>query len=121
MHPHRSNALQKDNDAKYDIGHDRGHRRTQCVKGQQHANNLRRNNVNVAEMMYKVVNQQSVPQIDVFGGNPLDFHYIMSVFHEAVEKKIEDPHGKLTRLIKVKEMVKNCTQLPSKEGYETAK
>ena len=120
MHPHRSNALQKDNDAKYDIGHDRGHRRTQCVKG-QHANNLRRNNVNVAEMMCKVVNQQSVPQIDVFGGNPLDFHYIMAVFHEAVEKKIEDPHGKLTRLIKVKEMVKNCTQLPSKEGYETAK
>ena len=34
--------------------------RTQCVKGQQHANNLRRNNdVNVGE-----INEQSVPEID---------------------------------------------------------
>ena len=67
--------------------------RTQCLKGQQHANNLRRNNdVNVPEMMCKLVNEQSVPEIDidVFGGNPLEFHYFMAVFHEAVEKKIED-------------------------------
>ena len=27
LHHHRSNALQKDNDAKCDIGHDRGYRR----------------------------------------------------------------------------------------------
>ena len=76
--------------------------------------------------MCKVVIQQSAPQIDVFGGNPLEFHYIMAVFDEAIEKKIEDPHGKPTHLIKcttgeVKDMVKNCTQLPPKEGYETAK
>ena len=91
LHHHRSNALQKDNDAIYDIGHDRGHMRTQCVKGQQHANNLRRNNdVNVAEMICKLLNQQSAPKIDidVFGGNPLEFHYFMAVFEEAVEKKI---------------------------------
>ena len=125
---HKSNALQKDNDAIYDIGHDRGHMRTQCVKGQQHANSLRRNDVNVAEMMCKLVNQQSAPEIDidVFGGNSLDFHYFMAVFDEAVEKKIENPCGKLTCLIKyttgeVKEMVKSCIQLPPKEGSETAK
>ena len=125
---HKSNALQKDNNAIYDIGHDRGHMRTQCVKGQQHANSLRRNDVNVAEMMCKLVNQQSAPEIDidVFGGNPLEFHYFMAVCDEAVEKKIEDPHGKLTCLIKyttgkAKEMVKNCIQLPPKEGYETEK
>ena len=89
--------------------------RTQYVKGKQHLNNLRRNNeVNVAEMC-KLVNQQSVTEIDidVFGGNPLEFHYFMTVFDEAVEKKIDDPRGKLTRLIKyttgeVKERVKNC-------------
>ena len=62
----------------------------------------------------------------MFGGNSLEFHYFMAVFDEAVEKKIEDPCGKLTRLIKytigeVKEMLKNCIQLPPKEGYETAK
>ena len=91
--------MQKDNDAIYDIAHDRGHMRTQCVKGQQHANNLRRSNdVNVAEMMCKLANQQSAPEIDidVFGGNPLQFHYFMAVFDEAVEKKIEDPQGKIT-------------------------
>ena len=76
----------------------------------------------------KLVNQQSAPErdIDVFGGNPLEFHYFMAVFDEAVEKKIEDPCGKLTCLItytigEVKEMLKNCIQLPPKEGYETAK
>ena len=126
---HRSNALQKENDAICDIVHGRGHMRTHCVKGQQHANNLRRNkDVNDAEMMCKLVNQQSAPEIDidVFGGNPLEFHYFMAVFDEVVEKKIEDPCGKLTRLIKytikeVKEMLKNCIQFPPKEGYETAK
>ena len=93
--PHcRSDASQKDNDAIYDIGHDRGHMRTECVKGQQHANNLRKNNdVNVAEMMCKLVNQHSTPEIDIdaFGGNPLEFHYFMAVFGEAVKKKIERP------------------------------
>ena len=77
--------------------------RTHCVKGQEHAKNLRRNNdVNVAEMACKLVNQQSAPEIDidVFGGNPLEFHYFMAVFDEAVEKKIEDSHGKLTLLVK---------------------
>ena len=121
--------MQKDNDAIYDIDHDRGHMRTQCVKGQQHANNLRRNNdVNVAEMMSKLVNHQSALEIniDVFGGNPLEFYYFMAVFDEAVEKKIEDPLGKLTHLIRyttgqVKEIVNNYIQLPLKEGYETTK
>ena len=63
LHHHRSNAFQKDNNAIYDIGHVRGHMRTQCVKGQQNANNLRRNNVNVAEMMCKLVNQESAPAL----------------------------------------------------------
>ena len=131
LHHHRSNILQKDNDAIYEIGHDRGHMRTQCVKGPQHANNLRKNNdVNVAEMMCKLVNQQSAPEIDidVFGGNPLEFNYFMAVFDGAVKKKnkLEGPCGKLTHLIKyttgeVKEMVKNYIQLPPKEEYETAK
>ena len=74
--------------------------------------------------MCKLVNQQSAT--DVFGGNPLGFHYFMAVFDEAVKKKIQDPCEKLTRLIKytteeLKEMVENCTQLPPKEGYQTAK
>ena len=73
--------------------------RAQYVKGQQHLNNLRRNNgVNVAEMC-KLVNQQSAPDIDidVFGGKPSEFHHFVAVFDEPVENKIEDPRGKLTR------------------------
>ena len=126
---HGSNALQKDNDAIYDIGHNRGCMGTQCVKGQQHVNNLKRNNaVNVAEMIYKLVDQQSAPEIDidVFGGKPIQVHYFVAVFHESVKKKIEDLHGKLTHLIKyttreIKETVKYCIKLPPKEGYETVK
>ena len=79
-------------------------------------------------MMYKLVNEQSVIKIDidVFDKNPLEFHYFMAVFDETVEKKIEDPGGKITRLIKyttgeIKEMVRNCIQLPPEEGYETTK
>ena len=54
--------------------------RTQCVKVQLHTNNLRRNNdVNVPEMICKLVNLQSAPEIDIdgFGGNLLEFHYFM--------------------------------------------
>ena len=36
----------------------------------------------------------------MFGGKPLEFHYFMAVFDEAVEKKIEDTHGNLIHLIK---------------------
>ena len=60
------------------------------------------------------------------GGNPLEFHYFMAVFDEAVEKKIEVPRGKLTRLIKyttgeVKEMVKKIACNFLQKGHETAK
>ena len=73
--------------------------------------------------MCKLVNQQSAPKIDLFGGNPSEFHFFVAVFDEVVEKKIEGSHGKLTHLIKcttgeVKEIVKSCIQLPQKDGYE---
>ena len=75
-----------------------------------------------------MMKQQSAPEIDldVFYGNPLNFHYLMAVFREAVEWKIVDPRGRLTRLIKyttgeVKDLIKNYIQLPAKEGYETAR
>ena len=53
---------------------------------------------NVADMLCKMMNQQSAPEIDldVFDGNLLNFHYFMAVFREAIKKKIEDPLGRLT-------------------------
>ena len=36
--------------------------------------------------------QQSAPDIelDVFDGNPLDFHYFMTFFHKVVEKRMDN-------------------------------
>ena len=82
----------------------------------------------VSKMMCQLLKQQSAPgiDIDVFHGNPMDFHYFMAVFNEIVEKKIDVPRGKLTQLIKyntgdTKEMAKNCIQLLAEIGFETAK
>ena len=52
----------------------------------------------MAHMLCKVMKQQPAPEIDldVFDGNPLNFHFFMAVFREAIEKKIEDPRGRLT-------------------------
>ena len=53
-------------------------------------------------MLSKLVREESAPQVDMepFVGNPLGFAYFMSMFQESVEKKIDDPRGRLTRLIK---------------------
>ena len=49
-----------------------------------------------------MVKQQFAPEIDlnVFDGNPLNVHYFMAVLRKTVEKIIEDPRGRLTRMIK---------------------
>ena len=50
----------------------------------------------------------------------------MALFREVVESKVDDPRGKLTRLIKytsgdARELIKHCIQLPSNEGFKHAK
>ena len=59
-------------------------------------------NTSVADMLSKMMKQQSAQEIDfdVFDRNPLDLYYFMAVFREAAEKKIEDPRGRLICLIK---------------------
>ena len=51
----------------------------------------------VSKMMCQLLKEQSAPDIDidVFSRNPMDFHYLMAVFSEIVEKKVGDPRGKL--------------------------
>ena len=84
-------------------------------------------NDNVAEMLSKLVRKQSAPQGDMkpFEGNPLDFTYFMSMFQESVEKKIDDPRGKLTQLIKYtrgepRELVKHFINDRADCGYKNA-
>ena len=53
-------------------------------------------------MLSKLVQEQSAPHMinmEPFEGNPLDFTYFMSMLLESVEKKVDDPRGRLTRLI----------------------
>ena len=78
-------------------------------------------------MMSKLLRKQAAPDIDIdiFTGDPVDYHYFIAVFDEVVEKKIVDPQGRLTRLIKYtdgqpKEMIKHCIQQPAAVGYKNA-
>ena len=70
----------------------------------------------------------SAPDVDMdyFSGDPLDYHYFMSLFEELVEKKIDDPFGKLARLIKytrgeAKELIQHCSQMAQPDGFLLAK
>ena len=78
-------------------------------------------------MLSKLVWEQSEPQIDMepFEGNPLDFTYFMSMFQESDEKKIYDPRGKLTQLIKYtqeepQKLVKHFINDRTDYGYKNA-
>ena len=74
------------------------------------------------------VKQQSVSDVDldVFYENALAYHYFITLFHGLIKKRIEDPRGRLTRLIKYtkgnpKEMIKHYVQQPAAVGYDNAK
>ena len=65
-------------------------------------------------MFCKLVKEQSAVQVDLepFDGNPIQYTYFMPMFREWVGKKIEDPKGRLTRLIQyttgeTKDLIKN--------------
>ena len=70
---------------------------------------------------------QTAPTVDIdkYDGNPLEYNYFMATFKEAVERKIQDPRGRLTRLIQytkdeAKELIKNCIQEEPAKGYDHA-
>ena len=71
----------------------------------------------VNQLMCKLLNQQNAPELDTdtFDGNPMEFHYFVAIFHEVVEKKIDDAW------VEAKEMVKTSIQLPSEVGFKTEK
>ena len=53
----------------------------------------------MGKMLYQLVKEQSAPAVDIeeFGGNPLHYNYLRSMFREVVEEKIADPQGEVTR------------------------
>ena len=87
-----------------------------------------KNTEELSQMMCNLLHHQSAPNVEIetFTGNPLDYHYFKSVFKEALEYKIDDPHGRLVRLLKytegeARETVKHCIQQPVDTGYDRAK
>ena len=64
-----------------------------------------KNSSELSQRMCNLLHHQSPPNVEIetFTGNPLDYHYFMSVFKEAVEYKIDDPHGRLVQLLKYTE------------------
>ena len=82
----------------------------------------------ISQMLCKLLKLYAAPEVDMvpFDGSALNYHYFMALFKEVVESKIDDPRGRLTRLIKyttgdAKELIKHCIQLPSIEGFKNAK
>ena len=64
--------------------------------------------------------------MEQFDGNSLNYRYFMALFAEVVQTKIEEPRGRLTRLIKftigeARELIKHYIQLPRKRGYQHAR
>ena len=67
--------------------------------GRAKSKSTMKNNENTEElsqMMCSLLCHKSAPNVEIeTTGNPLDYHYFMSVFKEAVEYKIDDQHGRL--------------------------
>ena len=87
-----------------------------------------RNQEAMVVMMSKLLRQQAAPDTDIniFNGDPADYHYFLPVFEEVVENKIDDPRGRLAGLVKntdgePKEMIKHCIQQPVSVGYKNAR
>ena len=64
-------------------------------------------------MLSKLAREQSASQDDIepFERSPLDFTYFMSMFQESVEKKIDDPRGRLTQLNTPEESHENWSSI----------
>ena len=78
----------------------------------------------IGEALCKLLKLQTAPEVtfEPFDGNPLNYHYFMAMFKEVVESKVDDPTGKLTRLIQYTvgephDLISSCIQYPGDSGY----
>lgn len=73
----------------------------------------------------QVTQSAPVVDIDTFNGNPLEYTYFRATFRDAVEQRVQDPRGRLTRLLKytsgdAKELIKHCFYEDSSICYTKA-
>ena len=85
--------------------------------------NSRVSSYDALNILCQLLTQQAAPDaaIDTFDRNPLNCFYFMVLFKKAIEKKIDDPKGRLTSLIKfrrgeAKELIQPCIQLLNSNG-----
>ena len=78
-------------------------------------------------MICKLLQRQAASHVDIvkFDGNPINYQSFMSFFKELLKDRIEDPTGRLIRLIKYtdgegRKFVKSCVQQPTHLGYENS-
>ena len=81
----------------------------------------------VERMLCRLVKELPAPDVGIeeVDVNLLNFHYFRSMFRGTVEKKIDDPQGRLTRLIRytcgeARELVKNVIHDRPNVGYTNA-
>ena len=79
------------------------------------------------EAMVDMLNLHAAPNadIDVFNGDPLEFHYFRALFRDVVENKVSDQRGRLMRLIKYtsgepKELIKGFVHSDSRHCFDEA-
>ena len=82
----------------------------------------------ITNMLCNLLKQQLAPDmdVDVFNVNPVEYHNFMTLFHELVEKQIDDLRGRLSQLIRymtgdLKDMIQHCIQQPPSVSYRNAK
>ena len=82
----------------------------------------------ITNMLCNLLKQQLAPDmdVDVFNVNPVEYHNFMTLFHELVEKQIDDLRGRLSPLIRymtgdLKDMIQHCIQQPPSVSYRNAK
>ena len=66
-------------------------------------------------------------ETETFRSDPLEYHYFISMFRiSMVDLKIDDPHGRLVKLLKytegeARDTIKHCIQQTPGAGYQRAK
>ena len=81
----------------------------------------------IYSLLKGMIEQQAAPDVEMetFDDNPLEYHHFIELFIEVVEKWIQDPKGRLLKLLKytrreTRHMIKHCLQEPSYIGYTHA-
>ena len=82
----------------------------------------------LSRMMCDLLRHQPTPEVEIkkFRGNSFEYYYFISVFREVVELKIDDPRGRLVRLLsytesEARDTIKHCIQYIPEAEYQKAK